>query len=156
MFLVVRGGIESPTQGFSITGSGACDCTLSGFAERAECFAIRARKQFDKISRGKTIDVSDGYPMKSTHLSGRLYARHACQFQEAIGRDSDAEAPLLRLAGLEISEVFFVNRVGEHVAWRTMKSFACASESSTQQLQFFNGHGEQCYLWRLNIAKFVA
>jgi len=54
--------------------------------------------------------------MEPSHVSGRLDPRDVGQLQEAVGRDAEAETPLLRFAGLEIGEGLAGDGIYENVA----------------------------------------
>src|SRR4051794_29661070 len=84
-----------------------------------ERFGIGPCNQFLKVIGWNRVDIHDCDPTEPGHVTGWLDARDVRQLQEAFRGGADTEAPLLRLAGLEIGELFAANTVGENVARRT-------------------------------------
>ena len=76
---------------------------------------MRPRHQLPQISRRKTTDIDNCDPVITTAISCWLHARNVSEFDKAIRCHFDAEAPALGFAGLEVGEVYFVQRVDEDV-----------------------------------------
>ena len=85
---------------------------------------IRPFDQLRKIARGKARYVDDGDPMETPPISGGLHPRDIGQLDKAIRRNSCAETPPFRLAGLEIGEFLSAHGVDEEIVRLSVHDFA--------------------------------
>ena len=88
---------------------------LPRLAERVERFQVRPLDQLDEVSGGKLLHLDDGDPAMATPVSGRLHAGHIGQLDEPVRGNLRADAPSLRIAGLEIGEFPAADRVDKKV-----------------------------------------
>jgi len=94
--------------------------TRSSFGT-SDCLCVRPADELLKVLEWHGAYIHDGDPVKSAHVPRRLYAGHVGQFQKAFWRCANTKAPLLRLAGLEVRELFTARVVNQHITWRPVQ-----------------------------------
>ena len=76
---------------------------------------MRPRHQLLQVPHRKVGNIDNRDPVIAAAISRRLHAGNAGEFDETIRCHFDAEAPAFRLTGLEVGEIYFVQRVDENV-----------------------------------------
>ena len=83
--------------------------------------------------------------MESPHVPGRFDSRHVGQLQEPARRYAEAEAPPLRLAGLEVGERLPADGVHENIARMTVQRFDGPGKLPAMTFELRDVHDGQVY-----------